>query len=587
MSSKHFIHDPTKLVIGSLTSCTLVNPSIGFQHDDKIVYRKVPSFESPRVSIVSGGGSGHEPGFAGYVGKGLLTAAVSGSIFALPSAKQVRKCLEYVPTDRGVLVLIMNYTGDVLNFGMAMEDARANDIKSEMIAVGDDVAVGRTKSGKVGRRGLAGIVLIMKACGELAARGYSLQQVYQLAQEISANTATVGASLDRVNVPGRQLQAEPLPGTKIELGMGIHNESGHEQVDMELPALVKTMLQQLLVAFDNERGFISVKPKDSIVLLVNNLGGISPLELGAISTEVCKQLQDTYDMNPARVFTGPFLTSLNGSGFSISLLKCTPVMFDTSISVIDLLDAPCEAAAWPVSCPPPAPETEFFAMKPTRDKEKFAASTTSFLRVDTEAAKRVLSAGLRRLIDAEPAITQFDTIVGDGDCGSNMRRGAEAVLCSLQDIIEAVDAIDLVGVIKDVVETSMDGTSGALFTIFLIGVSQGLRRIEGEHQEMDAKSWSLAFKHGLATLGRYSPAQPGDRTMMDALVPFIEVLAATLNITEAVLAARAGTEQTKYMKASLGRSVYVGTESDWIGKVPDPGAYAVSEFLQGTLDAVK
>jgi dihydroxyacetone kinase len=138
--------------------------------ENKIIYRK-PS--SPQVSIVSGGGSGHEPSFASFVGSGLLSGAVAGTIFASPSAEQVRRCiLHRVPKDKGVLVVVMNYTGDVLNFGMAVEKARAAGIDVDMVVVGDDVGVGRARGGKVGRRGIAGTVLVLKVAGALAAKGY-------------------------------------------------------------------------------------------------------------------------------------------------------------------------------------------------------------------------------------------------------------------------------------------------------------------------------------------------------------------------------------------------------------------------------
>lgn len=169
MSAKHFITDPNHLVRTALESCTRTNPALAVDLENKIVYRK-PSGSST-VSIISGGGSGHEPSFASFVGDGLLAGAVAGTIFASPGAEQVRRCiLEKVDRKNGVLVVVMNYTGDVLNFGMAVEKAKANGIAVEMIVVGDDAGVGREQGGKVGRRGIAGTVLVQKAAGALAAR---------------------------------------------------------------------------------------------------------------------------------------------------------------------------------------------------------------------------------------------------------------------------------------------------------------------------------------------------------------------------------------------------------------------------------
>jgi len=157
----------------ALNSITLTNPSLAFDAEHKIVYRRPDApRKAKKVSIVTGGGSGHEPAFAGYVGQGLCDAAVAGTVFASPSAEQIRRAaIDRVPTDAGVLIIPNNYTGDVLNFGMATEKSRAAGIRTEFFAINDDVSVGRKKSGKVGRRGLSGGVLILKSIGALAEAG--------------------------------------------------------------------------------------------------------------------------------------------------------------------------------------------------------------------------------------------------------------------------------------------------------------------------------------------------------------------------------------------------------------------------------
>lgn len=154
MSAKHFINDPTHLVNTALHALTLINPSIALDAENKIVYRR-PGHK-PQVSIISGGGSGHEPSFGAFVGDGLLSAAVAGTIFASPSAEQIRRAImSRVDGEKGILVTVMNYTGDVLNFGMGVEKAKAAGLKVEMLVVADDVGVGRKAAGKVGRRGIS------------------------------------------------------------------------------------------------------------------------------------------------------------------------------------------------------------------------------------------------------------------------------------------------------------------------------------------------------------------------------------------------------------------------------------------------
>lgn len=308
MSAKHFINDPTLLVNSALQSLTLTNPSVALDADNKIVYRR-PTDEPSQVSLISGGGSGHEPSFGAFVGRGLLSAAVAGTIFASPSAEQIRRAItSRVDTGKGVLVTVMNYTGDVLNFGMAVEKAKAAGLDVEMVVVGDDVGVGREKGGKVGRRGIAGTVLVHKVAGALAALGRPLDQVYHVAKLTAANLVSVGASLEHVHVPGRAApdpnSAESLRADEVEVGMGIHNEPGSGRAKVELPELVGKMLAQLLDPNDKDRAFLNVNSNE-VVLLVNNLGGVSVLELGGITAEVVKQL-GSWGIEPVRILSGTY-----------------------------------------------------------------------------------------------------------------------------------------------------------------------------------------------------------------------------------------------------------------------------------------
>jgi len=345
-STKHFIHDPTHLVLTALHSLTLTNPSLSADLTHKTVFRTraTPS----TVSLISGGGSGHEPSFSSFVGRGLLTAAVAGTVFASPSAQQIRAAiLHRVPAAAGVLVVVMNYTGDVLNFGMAVEKARAQGCRVEMVVVADDVGVGRAKGGKVGRRGIAGTCLVLKIVGALAESGAGLEDCARVARLVAENVVSVGSSLSHVHVPGRSGAVEDeIAEDEVEVGMGIHNEPGSERAKESLPGLVKKMLAQMLDPSDKDRNFLSVSKEDKTVLLLNNLGGVSVLELGGITDEVVKQLKATYGVEPLRILAGTYMTSLNGMGFSISLLKLQDTGLGHGKSMLELLDAPVEATGW-------------------------------------------------------------------------------------------------------------------------------------------------------------------------------------------------------------------------------------------------
>ncbi|CAG8429921.1 unnamed protein product [Penicillium salamii] len=590
MQTKHFFSDPNHLVVTALNSLTLTNPSLALDKQNKIIFRRP---DAPRrankVSIVTGGGSGHEPAFAGFVGHGLCDASVAGTIFASPSAEQIRRAaIDRVPTEDGVFIIPMNYTGDVLNFGMAAEKSRAAGIRTEFFAINDDVGVGRVKGGKVGRRGIGGGVLILKMVGALAEAGGSLDDVYALAQLANKNLVSLGSSLEHVHVPGRGVPEETIPHGEVEVGMGIHNEPGSHRTKFNLVGLVQGMLLQLLDHNDPDRCYVTRKPEDQFVLLINNLGGVSPLELAGITDEVYRQLKSDYQVNMVRVIQGTFLTSLNGLGFSISLMKLVDAGFGAGKSMLELLDAPAEAVGW--SAPINTSTWDNRNDDPVELKDSnLAEAIHGNLQLDPSIIQKVLGAGLERVIRAEADVTRYDTIVGDGDCGIGLKRGAEAILALLNNTSAPItsDLLSTVARIVTVVENVMDGTSGAIYAIFLNALAHGLRAQDpSSPAPVTTEIWSQALNSSIEALGKYTPAKKGDRTLVDALAPFIETLSETGEVRVAAAAAQQGTESTKAMKASLGRSVYVGGEASWVGKVPDPGAHGLSEFLTGLAEAI-
>lgn len=582
--AKHFINDPDHLVLSALASITYTNPTTALDSENKIIYLRPDAAES-QVSLVSGGGSGHEPSFAAFVGPGLLSAAVAGTIFASPSAEQIRRCiLERVETSKGVLVVVMNYTGDVLNFGMAVEKAKAASMDVEMIVMADDVGVGREKGGKVGRRGIAGTVLVHKIAGAMAATGASLRDVHKVAKTVADNTLSIGSSLSHVHVPGRAPGGEDeLKQHEIEIGMGIHNEAGSERTTTDLHGTVKKMLKYMLDQSDKDRAFLGISKSDDMVLMVNNLGGVSVLELGGITAEVVKQLEKDHDIKPLRILSGTFMTSLNGLGFSITLLKLADPLVGKSL--LELLDAPTEAAGWTAPI-----RSSTWAQRPKQLREagagKHGQNPPAKITIDPALTTNALKQGLERLIQAEPDITKYDTAVGDGDCGIGLKRGAEAILKHISNGQQSSDAALFLDQIIGVVESTMDGTSGALYAIFLNALAHGIRiQGSGKGEPATPQIWAKALSTAMTSMSKYTPAQPGDRTLVDALAPFVEQLRASGDVQKAAMAADQGAKNTKGMKASLGRTVYVGGSG--FEEVPDPGAHGLAEFLQGVAEGLE
>lgn len=591
-AAKHYLTDPTQTVLRSLHSLTKTNPSLLFDSENKIIYRNPASIKTPtNVSLVSGGGSGHEPGFAGFVGEGVLTACVAGTIFASPAAEQVRACLQHrIPAEsNGVLVIATNYTGDVLNFGMAVEKARALGKKVEMVVVGDDVGVGRAKGGKVGRRGLSGTALVVKICGALAEKGVSLEECAKVGRSLVQSMVSLGASLSRVHVPGKGIEEareeeKRLGPGLVEVGMGIHNEPGCEKIDTNLPGLIKIMLKQMLDQNDKDRSYISLENLDEFVLLLNNFGGVSNLELGAILDETTQQLADTYSIKPRRIIQGTLFGSLDGPGFVLTLLKLSDTGLGPGKSMVDALDAPANAIGWPSCVSTDTWEQQFPPASEQSIKGEDEGTKSSNIRLSPEALRSVLRPALEKLIAAEPEVTKYDTVVGDGDCGVGLKRGAEAILKAIEEV-DSEDIMHVFAKFCPTIEMAMDGTSGALYAIFLNALASNMRSLSpSSATPVTTEIWARALSMSLDDLGKYTPAQPGDRTMMDALVPFVRELEAKKDIKQAARKAREGADETKGMKASLGRSVYVGGSG--FQEVPDPGAHGLSIFLSGLADAM-
>ncbi|KAL9611941.1 MAG: hypothetical protein Q9167_003428 [Letrouitia subvulpina] len=591
-ASKHYLDDPIHAVVTSLRGVTVTNPSLLLDQVNKTVYRHPSSIDRPEnVSVVCGGGSGHEPGFAAFVGRGALTACVAGTVFASPSAQQVRHCLKHrIPSEsKGTVVVVTNYTGDILNFGMGIEKARAMGKRVEMVVVADDVGVGREKGGKVGRRGLSGTALVVKMCGALAEADATMEECATLGRLVVNNLVSVGASLSRVHVPGRSIQEakeeeERLGPGLVEIGMGIHNEPGCEKVKTDLPGLIKIMLAQLLDQNDKDRAYVKINKGDDIAILINNFGGTSNLELSAIVYEITTQLGKDHSLKPKRVISGTFFGSLNGPGFIISILKLVDTGLGPRKSMLDLLDAPAEATGWSASIRPETWGKEYAELKGKAEDDQEEAKPTN-LKVNPEQFKSALKSGLDKVIACEAEVTRFDTIVGDGDCGVGLKRGAEGILEMMKSTELTDDPYLTLTKIASIVEATMDGTSGALYAIFVNSLASNIRNQDsGRPQSLTPQIWSDALTKTLENLGKYTPAKPGDRTLMDALSPFVDLLGETGDTKRAAEAAKRGADKTKGMRASLGRSVYVGGEGHM--EVPDPGAYGLSQFLIGLAEGL-
>ncbi|MBC2425608.1 dihydroxyacetone kinase subunit DhaK, partial [Clostridium beijerinckii] len=286
-----------------------------------------------KVALVSGGGSGHEPSHGGYVGQGMLTAAVAGEVFTSPTPDQVYEAIKAVDGGKGVLLIIKNYSGDVMNFEMAKDMAEVDGIKVESVIVNDDVAV-ENSTYTTGRRGIAGTIFVHKIAGAKAEKGASLEEVKAVAEKVIANTRSMGMALTPCIVPAAGKPTFTLGEKEMEIGMGIHGEPGTHREELKTSdEVVEILLKKILQD-------VEINKNDEIAVMVNGLGATPLMELYIVNKKVNRILKDN-GVKVYKTFVGEFMTSLEMAGCSITILK-----LDEELKV--LLDSQANTLAFKV-----------------------------------------------------------------------------------------------------------------------------------------------------------------------------------------------------------------------------------------------
>ena len=504
----------------------------GFPHI-KVVVRN--DWDKSKVAIVCGGGSGHEPSHAGFVGQGMLTAAVCGDIFASPSVDAVLAGILAVIGSSGCLLVLKNYTGDRLNFGLAAERARAMGHKVNMLIVGDDIALPDLAQ----PRGLAGTLLVNKVAGALAESGASLDEVTAAAQKVSESALTIGMSLDTCTIPGTPKEARISENT-AELGLGIHNEPGAEQIDYSTADAAMKAVSHKMAPLMGDTPHVA---------LLNNLGGASVLEMSVLANALAHS--SIADKVSDIVGPASLMTSLDMHGFSLTVVPA-------SAADIAHLDAPCAPAVWPGCKSFGAPQTQ--PMPEGLALRTFKASTD-------EKNAQILDLICKTFIASEAELNTLDAKSGDGDTGSTLA-GAARGLTSAQDRLPMANTEDLFGAIGQELGQIMGGSSGVLLAIFFTTA--------GEAAATGA-SLQGALQAGLERMKSVGGAAIGDRTMIDALEPALVAL--NNGLGAAAQAARTGADSTAaILQAKAGRASYVGAAQ--LEGHRDPGAQAVALMFE-------
>ncbi len=503
----------------------------GYPHI-KVVYRA--DWDKSRVALISGGGSGHEPAHAGFVGRGMLTAAVCGDVFASPSVEAVLAGILAVTGEAGCLLIVKNYTGDRLNFGLAAERARALGRKVEMVIVDDDIALPDLPQ----PRGVAGTLFVHKIAGSAAEAGKSLQEVTATAQAVLEKTASIGMSLDTCTVPGSEKE-DRIEAGHAELGLGIHGEAGVQQVEFTGAKMAMQMVLEKLASR------LSGKP---VVALLNNLGATTPLEMSILANELAhSKYADSikYLIGPA-----PLMTSLDMHGFSVSVLP----LEDSDISA---LNHTVDITAWPGMVEISAPVVE---------RLPDGLTPVQPLASENPKTRAVLEDICSLLLESESELNQLDAKSGDGDTGSTLAAAARALQNSL-DRMPLADLTQLMPALGNELSQTMGGSSGVILAIFFNAAGDACSR---------GVSVQQALIEGLDRVSQVGGASVGDRTMIDALQPALHALPSGMDA--AAVAARKGADATaKIGRAKAGRAAYV-PESNLLGN-NDPGAEAVARVF--------
>ncbi|MBX5240214.1 dihydroxyacetone kinase subunit DhaK [Rhizobium sp. NLR22b] len=504
----------------------------GYPHI-RVVVRS--DWDKGKVAIVSGGGSGHEPAHAGFVGKGMLTAAVCGDVFASPSVDAILAGILAVTGPAGCLLIVKNYTGDRLNFGLAAERARAFGLNVSMVIVDDDIALPDLPQS----RGVAGTLFVHKIAGALAESGADLGAVSKAARRVIENTSSIGMSLDTCTVPGSPKEHR-IPDGHAELGLGIHGEAGVEQVEYSgAKGAVAAMVERLAQSMDDR----------SHVVLVNNLGGTSVLEMSVVVHELLQSAiagRISHIVGPA-----PMMTSLDMQGFSISV-------FPAGKAELELLSKPVELAAWP----------GVTAVKPvTVLSLPDGLTPIAPIASRHEPTRQFLTDCCNLLIGAERDLNALDAKSGDGDTGSTLAGAARALIEAL-DRLPLSDHTQLFRAMGQELSQTMGGSSGVLLAIFFAAAGDGAS---------SGLSIREALKAGLSRMQEIGGARLGDRTMVDALSPALDAL--DVGFAAAAEAARAGADLTATLvHAKAGRAAYINAKQ-LEGHI-DPGAEAVARLFE-------
>ena len=581
---KKIIHDPTAVVREMCAGIVLAHPELTMDTKYKVIHKK--NLNKSKVTLISGGGSGHEPAHAGFVGKGMLDAAVCGDVFASPSQIQVYQAIRQTASDAGTLLIIKNYSGDIMNFRNAAFLAQEDGITVDYVKVDDDIAV-KDSLYTVGRRGVAGTVFVHKIAGAAAEAGKSLSEVKAIAEKAAANVKSIGFALTSCTVPAKGTPTFDIGEGEMEYGVGIHGEPG---IRREPTATAAELASRMVDALSQE---LALTGSERVALLVNGFGGTPLMELYLLNHQVTGELRKK-GVTIARTFVGNYMTSIDMAGASVSILK-----LDGELE--DLLNAPSSAPAFQISGP-----VDVVAEMP--DINPAAQAGEANYGIETPADYAAVSGGLSLqnvmyMVDAmcesairnEVPFCELDSHAGDGDFGMSIAKGFRQLKAEWKSIV--AEQKDIAGFLNACSLVIMEHCGGASGPIWGSAFRAAARSVRGKEtlSVSDFAELMQAAVSGIQATGERSfgrGAVVGDKTLIDALVPCAD--AWTENAKKGISwkdgfaagaeAAMAGAKSTEKIAARMGRAGTVGERS--IGWA-DAGAYGLAVIFADVANGLK
>lgn len=562
----------------------LAYPELEFVKRYKIIKKREQNAD--KVSLISGGGSGHEPAHAGFVGKGMLDAAVCGDIFASPSQIQIYQAIKETAGNAGTLMIIKNYSGDMMNFKNAARLAEEDGISVEYVKVDDDIAV-QDSLYTVGRRGVAGTVLVHKIAGAAAEQGYSLKQVKAYAENAVLNTRSIGFAFTSCTVPAKGTPTFSIAENEIEYGVGIHGEPGvSRETMMTADELSKRMTDSLVKE-------LGLAENDEVTVLVNGFGGTPLQELYLFLNSTAKIL-DEYKIKIYRSFAGNYMTSIDMSGASLTFMKMNS-------ELKSLLDAESDSPAFKVNGPVLPRNYEPFI--PAYHSQSENTDQKNHTKGSAKVRQEVLTVDnmifivdtmSECIIKNEVPFCELDAYAGDGDFGMSVSKGFRQLRREWSDILEekVCDIGEFLDACSLIIMECCGGASGPIWGSAFRAAGKAAKG----KQKLTAEEFAVLLQEavtGIQKTGEYSfgrGAVVGDKTLIDALVPCADVW--TENAGNKTLkelfqlsadAAVNGAKMTEKIVARMGSAGTVGKRS--IG-YPDAGAFALGVIFSKIADAL-